>query len=89
MKPCGHAKASKELLTSRSKDHGESDVEQCSKTHLVVVVCFSLECGALRSTHSPLLMLVELGTPVVPFCPFHFGVSLLKLNSGKKDTLII
>ena len=30
-----------------------------------------------------------LGTPVVPFCPFNFGVSLLKLNSRKKGTLII
>ena len=28
-------------------------------------------------------------TPVVPFCPFYFGVSLLKLNSRKKGTLII
>ena len=26
---------------------------------------------------------------MVPFCPFHFGVSLLKQNSGKKGTLII
>ena len=25
-----------------------------------------------------------LGTPVVPFCPFSFGVSLLKLNSRKR-----
>ena len=31
----------------------------------------------------------NLGTPVVPFCPFYFGVSLLKLNSRKKGTLII
>ena len=30
-----------------------------------------------------------LGTPVVPFCPFYLGVSLLKLNSRKKGTLII
>ena len=30
-----------------------------------------------------------LGTPVAPFCPFYFGVSLLKLNSTKKGTLII
>ena len=34
-------------------------------------------------------ILKYLGTPVVPFCPFCFGVSLLKLNSGKKGTLII
>ena len=26
---------------------------------------------------------------MVPFCPFYFGVSLLKLNSRKKGTLII
>ena len=32
---------------------------------------------------------VELGTTVVPFCPFYLGVSLLKLNIGKKGTLII
>ena len=25
----------------------------------------------------------------MPFCPFYFGVSLLKLNSRKKGTLII
>ena len=30
-----------------------------------------------------------LGTPVVPFCPFYFGVSLLKLKSRKKGTLIV
>ena len=30
-----------------------------------------------------------LGTPEVPFCPFYFGVSFLKLNSRKKGTLII
>ena len=30
-----------------------------------------------------------LGTPVVPYSPFHVGVSLLKLNSRKKGTLII
>ena len=30
-----------------------------------------------------------LGTPVVPFRPFYLGVSLLKLNSRKKGTLII
>ena len=28
-------------------------------------------------------------TPVVPFCPFHLGAYLLKLNSRKKGTLII
>ena len=31
----------------------------------------------------------RLGTPVVPFCPFYFGVSLLKRNSRKKGTRII
>ena len=31
----------------------------------------------------------RLGTPVVPFFPFYLGVSLLKLNSRKKGTLII
>ena len=31
----------------------------------------------------------HLGTPVVPFFPFYLGVSLLKLNSRKKDALII
>ena len=30
-----------------------------------------------------------LGTPVVPFCPFYLGFSLLKLNSGKKGTLVL
>ena len=30
-----------------------------------------------------------LGTPVVPFFPFYFGVSLLELNSRKEGTLII
>ena len=35
--------------------------------------------------YSPLL----LGTTVVPFFPFCLGVSLLKLNSRKKDTLSI
>ena len=33
--------------------------------------------------------LPKLGTPVVPFCPFYFGVSLLKQKSRKKGTLII
>ena len=33
--------------------------------------------------------ILKLGTPVVPFCPFYFGVSFLKLNSRKKGTLII
>ena len=32
------------------------------------------------------IILAILGTPVVPFCPFHFGVSLFKLNSRKKGT---
>ena len=32
---------------------------------------------------------VVLGTPVVPFCPFYFEVSLSKLNSRKKGTLVI
>ena len=27
--------------------------------------------------------------PVVPFCPFYFGVSLFKLNGRKKGTLTI
>ena len=31
----------------------------------------------------------SLGTPVVGFYPFYFGVSLLKLNSRKKGTLVI
>ena len=30
-----------------------------------------------------------LGTPVVPFYPFYFGLSLFKQNSRKKGTLII
>ena len=30
-----------------------------------------------------------LGTLVVPFFPFYLGVSLLKLNSKKKGTLLI
>ena len=30
-----------------------------------------------------------LGSPVVPFCPFCLGVSLLKPNMRKKGTLII
>ena len=30
-----------------------------------------------------------LGSPVVPFSPFCYGVSLLKPNSSKKGTLII
>ena len=30
-----------------------------------------------------------LGSPVVPFCPFHMGVSLLKPNTRKKGTLSI
>ena len=30
-----------------------------------------------------------LGSPVVPFYPFSFGVPLLKPNSRKKGTLII
>ena len=33
--------------------------------------------------------ILGLGTPVVPFCPLYFGVSLLKLNSRKKGTLVI
>ena len=33
-------------------------------------------------------MVPNIGTPVVPFCPFDFGVFLLKLNSRKKGTLI-
>ena len=47
----------------------------------------------LPSVHvaDPKLVLLhkQLGTPVVPFFPFYFGVSLLKLNSRKKGTLII
>ena len=35
------------------------------------------------------LLFFQLGTPVVPFSPFYLGVSLLKLNSRKKGTLII
>ena len=35
------------------------------------------------------IKVLNLGTPVVPFCPFYLGVSLLKLNSRKKGTLII
>ena len=31
----------------------------------------------------------QLGSPVVPFCPFSFWVPLLKPNSRKKGTLII
>ena len=31
----------------------------------------------------------KLGSPVVPFSPFCYGVSLLKPNSSKKGTLII
>ena len=34
-------------------------------------------------------MISLLGTPLVPFFPFYSGVSLLKLNSRKKGTLII
>ena len=34
-------------------------------------------------------VVVQLGTPVVPFYPFCLGVSLLKLKSRKKGTLII
>ena len=30
-----------------------------------------------------------LGTPVVPFCPFYFGASLLKLNIRNQGTPII
>ena len=30
-----------------------------------------------------------LGTPVIPFCPFYFGVSSLKMKSRKRGTLII
>ena len=30
-----------------------------------------------------------LGSPVVPFCPFWYGISLLKPNSRKKGALII
>ena len=35
------------------------------------------------------VVMIFLGTPVVPFFPLYFGVSLLKLNSGKKGSLII
>ena len=31
----------------------------------------------------------SLGSPVVPFCPFWFGASLLESNSRKKGTLTI
>ena len=34
-------------------------------------------------------MKYSLGTPVVPFSPFHFGVSLFKLSIRKKGTLIV
>ena len=37
----------------------------------------------------PMLPLHILGSPVVPFCPFYLGVSLLKPNIGKKCTLIM
>ena len=32
---------------------------------------------------------LNLGTPVVPFCSFYVGVSLVKLNSRNKGTRII
>ena len=32
---------------------------------------------------------IYLGTPVVPFCPFCFGVCLLQWNIRKKGTLIV
>ena len=38
---------------------------------------------------SSLIGCANLGNPVVPFYPFYLGVSLLKLNSRKKGTLII
>ena len=34
-------------------------------------------------------MVELLGSPVVPFCPFYFGVPLLKPNIKEKGTLII
>ena len=50
--------------------------------------------GELRSRYGVLMALhmagsIVLGTPVVPFFPFNFGVSLLKQNSRKRGILII
>ena len=38
---------------------------------------------------SPIVVPYIRGTPAVPFYPFCLGVSLLKLNSRKKGTLMI
>ena len=35
------------------------------------------------------VVMIFLGSPVVHFFPFYIGVSLLKLNSRKKGTLMI
>ena len=43
----------------------------------------------IKSAYSRRSLEKSLGTPVVPFCPFYFGVSLLKLNSGKRVPLLL
>ena len=46
-----------------------------------------LPCPAWPSYQWPFRLV--LSTPVVPFCPFCWGVSLLKLKSRKKSTLML
>ena len=46
-------------------------------------------CVAVMEPLKKGTLLKDLGTPIVPFCPFFFGVSLLKPKSSQKGTLII
>ena len=52
---------------------------------IIVIMENKMEITIMGSRRTSLL----LGTPLVPFCAFYFGVSLLKLNSRNKGTLII
>ena len=49
----------------------------------------TLRCIMIRAYKGHCRLNPILGTPVVHFFTFNFGVSLLKLNSRKKGTLII
>ena len=52
-------------------------------------LCGQLAGSPLLSSLRVYLSVSYLGSPVVPFCPFCLGVSLLKPNIRKKGTLII
>ena len=82
---CGHeALWHEQTTTINNKQHQpqpqpQQQQQQQQQPHRGVSLSWPPFCT--RGSH--------LGTPVVPFYTFYFGVSLLKLNSRKKGTLIV